>query len=346
MRCLIYTYGSHQRGMGHIYQSMALADALEAEGARVEFVVPDHPAGLEKLGEGRWPLLAVPRHMGDAERIAYIDARLEGEVDLALLDILESGDELAEYWAGRAGLLAALDEIGPGRRHADLLVNVIHRPPRPDGATYTEINRLDHVILRPEFALAGTPDSCPDRVGRILVSQGGSDTFGGLVHLVGELAAVPADVEVDLVVGPAFEHDGPLAQATAAAGRPFNLRRDVRDMAGLMRRCDLAVSGGGKTLFELAALGIPFVAVTEEPRELETMDIVARDVLCENIGLRRRAGGRVRQAVLRLLDDPRRRLEMRRSGHAAVGGSGARRVAGLLLRAGRQRMEESRALGV
>lgn len=344
MRCLIYTYGSHQRGMGHVYQSMALAGAIEAEGDQVEFVVPDYPAGLEKFKQGHWPILAVPRHLEEAERIAYIDGRLEGEVDVAVLDILESSTQLARYWSGRAALLAAIDEIGPGRVHADLLFNVIHRPPRPPGATYEEINRLDHVILRPEFAGETAPGTCAERVRRILVSQGGSDTFGGLVHLVAELAAVPSDVEIDLVLGPAFAHEEPLAEAIAAAGRPFSLQRDVRDMAGLMRRCDLAVSGGGKTLFELAALGVPFIAVTEEPRELETIDIVARDVLCEKIGLRSQAGGQVRRTVLRLLDDAPRRQAMRLSGRQAVGGRGAQLVARRLGVAWRR--EESRALSV
>lgn len=34
---------------------------------------------------------------------------------------------------------------------------------------------------------------------------------------------------------------------------------DVQDMAGLMKKCDLAVTAGGSTVYELAAVGVPFV---------------------------------------------------------------------------------------
>lgn len=34
---------------------------------------------------------------------------------------------------------------------------------------------------------------------------------------------------------------------------------DVQDMAGLMAQCDLAVSAGGSTVYELSAVGVPFI---------------------------------------------------------------------------------------
>lgn len=45
-----------------------------------------------------------------------------------------------------------------------------------------------------------------------------------------------------------------------AAGDPYIiLHRDVQDMAGLMRQCDLAVTAGGTTVYELAAVGVPLL---------------------------------------------------------------------------------------
>lgn len=34
---------------------------------------------------------------------------------------------------------------------------------------------------------------------------------------------------------------------------------DVQDMAGLMRQCDLAITAGGSTVYELSAVGVPFI---------------------------------------------------------------------------------------
>lgn len=37
------------------------------------------------------------------------------------------------------------------------------------------------------------------------------------------------------------------------------LHCDVKDMAGLMTACQLAVTAGGTTIYELSVLGVPFV---------------------------------------------------------------------------------------
>lgn len=39
----------------------------------------------------------------------------------------------------------------------------------------------------------------------------------------------------------------------------MTLHSDVKDMAGLMRTCQLAVTAGGTTIYELSVLGVPFV---------------------------------------------------------------------------------------
>ena len=99
-------------------------------------------------------------------------------------------------------------------------------------------------------------------------------------------------MDIHLVLGSAFRHEEELQGVIGKSKRRFVLERDVKNMAGLMAKMDVAITGGGKTLFELAAVGVPIVAVTEELREVETMDIVARHVLCENMGWRRQVGAK------------------------------------------------------
>lgn len=342
MNCVIYTYGGHQRGMGHIYQSRALADELVQAGARVQFIVPNIPAGVHKLREWGMDVLEIPYESTDEKKISQIERQMAGEgIDVAIVDILESATPLMCYMANKADLLVSLDDIGDGRVWADLLINIIHHPSRPAGAHYREINDLNHVVLRPEFHKAHQRDKViPDTVRKLLVSQGGSDTFGGLIQLAEALEMLPEQVEVHLLVGPAFLHDDPLAAIIARVGRRFVLQRDVRDMAGLMQQMDLAITGGGKTLFELASVGVPFIVSTEEPRELETAAIVARDVLCENLGLRREVGAaRIAQTVRRLVADREQRLAMSRSGKEAVDGRGAMRSVRQIAKAWRKKRE-------
>lgn len=46
------------------------------------------------------------------------------------------------------------------------------------------------------------------------------------------------------------------------------LHCDVKDMAGLMTACQLAVTAGGTTIYELSVLGVPFVCfLTQRTRK-------------------------------------------------------------------------------
>ncbi len=349
MNCVIYTYGGHQRGMGHIYQSLAMADELERRGDAVKFVVPDVPEGVAKLREWGKEVYEIGHQLPDEEKVSRLGQLMaEWNIDIAIVDILESTPTLMRFMADRADLLVGLDDIGPGRTCADLLINVIHHPPRPNGARYCEINDLNYVVLRPEFQLAHQKETkVTERVGKLLISQGGSDTLGGLVPLAEALSTLPADVEIHLLLGPAFRHVDPLAEVAKSSDRPFVFQRDVRDMAGLLQQMDLAITAGGKTLFELAALGVPFIVSIEEARELETADIVARNVLCENMGMRREVGEeQIAETVRRLLPDRERRLAMSRSGKEAVDGRGAWRSVEAMVSAWSQRRESAGEIAI
>jgi UDP-2,4-diacetamido-2,4,6-trideoxy-beta-L-altropyranose hydrolase len=312
--------------MGHIYQSHALAEELLQSGAQVQFIVPDVPEGLAKLRAWELDVHEIPHELPDLEKISHIDALLVGrDVDVFIVDILESTSSLMRYMATKATLLVSLDDIGTGRVWADLLINIIHHPPRAAEARYREVNELNYVVLRPEFHREFERVKKNPKIGtKLLVSQGGSDTFGGVVQLVEAMKILPEEVEIHLLVGAAFRHDSPLEKAIAGSGRHFVIERDVEDIAALMQEMDLAITGGGKTLFELAAVGVPFIVVTEEPRELETASIVARHVLCENLGLRSEVGvEKIAETAQRLLADQQKRLAMSQSGKRAVDGRGA-----------------------
>ena len=266
MRCVIYTYGNHDRGMGHVYQSYALATALaDHHDCKVTFLVPDYPAGIGKLSEWDLDVVPIPHALSGQQKLDRVAKHLtQLEPDVAVMDILESPPRLMAMLRSYVSLLVSIDDIGAGRAYADVLFNVIHHPPLPQGPSYTEFRDLGFVILRDSFRLlASRHKPVPKRAGRILITQGGSDTYAGTVHLVRELTRIPDDVEIVLLIGPAFQHHRELIEVIHSAPRRFTLLEDVADMAALMETCDLAITGAGKTVFELAAVGVPFVIVTE-----------------------------------------------------------------------------------
>lgn len=68
-------------------------------------------------------------------------------------------------------------------------------------------------------------------------------------------------------------------QERAAKCANIQVHFDVQDMAALMKQCDLAVSAGGSTVYELSAVGVPFIAFSyAENQELLVEYLRANDV--------------------------------------------------------------------
>lgn len=61
----------------------------------------------------------------------------------------------------------------------------------------------------------------------------------------------------------------------AAACRLY-LHTDVQDMAGLMAQCDLAVTAGGTTIYELAAVGVPFLCFSYAENQEALTEYIGR----------------------------------------------------------------------
>ena len=110
-----------------------------------------------------------------------------------------------------------------------------------------------YVPIRPEFLHHRVEPS--REVKQVLITTGGgdADNIGGRI-----LEAIYRErITFHLVAGRFNPHLEEL-NAFARLHPNVQIHSNVSDMAGLMAQCDLAVTAGGTTIYELAALGIPF----------------------------------------------------------------------------------------
>lgn len=94
----------------------------------------------------------------------------------------------------------------------------------------------------------------------LLLTTGGGDAENLAGGILQSLLNEPFLAEMQMhVVSGAFNphYDALLKQAEAYEN--VTVYRNVQDMASLMASCDMAVTAGGSTVYELCALGVPFV---------------------------------------------------------------------------------------
>ena len=158
---------------------------------------------------------------------------------------------------------------------------------------------------------------------------GGAHVRRAAVTLVAAIVSSCPDADVSVAAGLT---DGPLPQLPAG--------RWVVQRSGLVRTialADVVIAGGGITLQEACALGVPTIglAVVRAQRPA-IVSLARRGAVIDGGGPSLTSGTarRVARAVARVLSDAADRRNLARQGRRAIDGQGATRVARAIARLG------------
>jgi UDP-2,4-diacetamido-2,4,6-trideoxy-beta-L-altropyranose hydrolase len=323
MKVVFRTTGGPLVGFGHVRRCLSLAHELRAAGADPVFLLDGDPSIVELVEACAFSTRYQPPH-DDLEALGSLGAR----VLIADSYALSSEYFVAMQQAG--AYVVAIDDLADCRLAADMVVNAgvcAEWLPYPRKHKTAYLLGPRFALLRPEFAMdPGPRDVGP--VQRVLVTVGGSDPHGLAIRLATWAVDVLDCAQVDLVIGPfgATPGDESRPAAIAIQRQPGNIRR-------LMLDADLALSGGGQTLYELAATGTPVVTVQIADNQASNIAGFAGAGTLVDAGAVDEADfeARVKAALFGLAENHSQRATMSRKGRAIVDGLGARRVAEAVL---------------
>lgn len=251
---------SHARGMGHLYRSLTLADALLRMGGEVRFFINAHEPSLQILKSRGYAHETVDLSLDAGGWEADAVRRLHASIWIN--DRLDTSATHVERVKATGIPVATFDDRGSGAVLSDLNVAALVFGAQEVGRLQGKrvLNGVAYLVLNP--AIAGFRRQ-RTQVGSVLVTLGGADTYGATVKVVRLLQGKPWPVTV--VLGPAFVHHDALAEVMP---RHFEVKNGVASMAEEMARHDLAITGGGMTPFEANASGLPCMVVANEHFEI------------------------------------------------------------------------------
>jgi UDP-2,4-diacetamido-2,4,6-trideoxy-beta-L-altropyranose hydrolase len=316
---------------------LALAQAWRDGGGRIVVCAAILSASLrQRLAREGIDVLDIAVDAGtpaDADATLAVAGRLSARV------VVVDGYHLAVDYRRtlrRGGVrVASIDDNAEIGGYIDDLVINPNRHATPD----LYLDRSDHtqLLLGTEYALlrrefrywSAPPRSFPAAPRRVLVTLGAADPdniTGEVIAVLGTAAS--ADAEAVVVVGGSNPHADAIA---AQAGRlpACRLVRDVaEDMPGLMAAADLAVCGGGSTMWEMAFMGVPFIPVVIADNQRAAARAMAGDGYPAVEG--DKVGRDLAPLMAALAADAGRRRELSRIGRRLVDGKGVERVCAAL----------------
>lgn len=109
---------------------------------------------------------------------------------------------------------------------------------------------------------------------------------------------------------------------------------DVKDMASLMCSCDLAVTAGGTTIYELAAIGVPFLCFSYAENQEALTEYIGRKGIAGYCGAyhleKEKTLERMKRLAEAVSEDRGLRRQMYESEKKMIDGKGAGRIARIL----------------
>ena len=330
-RILFRVDGSGPMGMGHVFRSLAIAEALRGlSRADIAFLMSaDHTEGLVTVSRAGYAV----RVVGDRREETFLE-HIRDFAPAILINDLPALDRsylgaLSRLGATTVNLVDTIDDLETTEHYAQVIVSVMHDDRETPEGFY---GGPRYAILREHFR--GQPEKdVRDRPRLVLLSFGGSDPQGLTLKAARALQGLDPAVEVVAVAGPAFSFRREFEALSAALPRRVPLIHEAGGhIAELMLDADVMVGSGGMSVYEIAALGTPGIILGQNTREDHRMRDFAAHGTVDYLGLGTEVDEATLAAAVRdLLGDAGRRRAMSARGRALVDGFGAMRAAEAVL---------------
>ena len=316
---------------GHIMRTKSIAAALKEQGTEVVFVTADEKS-KPLLDDFKNIVLGTKYDEMDAELGKFSQIIAEIKPDFILID---SYFVTKNYLATLKKLVktAYINDVMKFPYEVDLLINY--------SAFLNQENYKNWQVLAGDFLLGSAfaplraefsknPKAKITNIKKVLITTGNSDNLGFMPSFLSLLDNELKKLEFFAISGLFNTHKNELKKLE---NENIKVLENVENMSQIMRECDIAISAGGSTLYELAALSLPTICfkIAENQNSAafwgkEAM-IYAGDAAADISAVISNA----KTALKELIKNPSKANELAAKAHEITDGKGAKRIAAEIL---------------
>jgi len=321
--------GNSTIGMGHLMRCFSIANEMKNE--KVIFLCADEQSALIVYKNGFKSLCLETEPFSELEAHKIVDIiKTSDEKNILIIDSYLVNDDYTEIIHPHS-VIVCMDDIFAKYHEVDGIINynsyALEYPYEEDCEL---ILGPEYLPLRKEFLDKNTVRSF--NVQDILISAGGSDPFNISFKIAKYMINSEEfeDKNIHIICGKLNQNREKL-EKLALENTNIKIHIDVKNMSELMEECDLGVSAGGSTCYEMCAMGLPFVVFSF----VDNQRLLAKDMGDRNAAL---YVGHLKEnddsgieliveGVKKLMKDKDCLRKMSNNGKTIVDGKGAGRLA-------------------
>ena len=249
--------GYKELGMGHIYNCITMAYNM-TEHDVVIVTREDAEIGIKKLKETNLPYCTIKN---DSDLFDFIR---KFRPDIFVNDCLNTESEYVAKLKTMVDRVVSIEDLGSGADIADAVINALYEDENIHSHIYSGYK---YVCLRDEFQLIPA-NQWSSEVRNVLVMFGGTDPLNlnyMLYKIVKDISRKYVDIKFNFITGICYDN-----QKNGVISLPEQnifVYPNVPCVTKFMKEADLAITSQGRTIFELAVMGIPAIVLSQNQRE-------------------------------------------------------------------------------
>ena len=306
LKIIIRVDGDKKMGMGHIYRSITLAHRLSLYHEVMFAVEEDKTDAIKKIESTNYKMFLFKNNDELYEHLKMMDA------DIIINDILDTDADYIKKLKKLGYFVVNFEDLGDGADEADIVINALYENTNPPKNHYFGYR---YVCLRDEFRIFPPKEIISKDVKKILLIFGGSDPNNVTVRSLNAIKHLGIkEVSISVIVGPAYSHSKDLettVEDLKNSGFDISVKNDVKIVAKEMRDSDIVLTSNGRTVYEVASLGVPCISISQNEREsrhlfVHTCRCVKYIGMAENVD-----ENKISEAIKKLMESYELRKAMR-----------------------------------
>ena len=248
--------GYKELGLGHIYNCITLAFSM-IEHDTLLVISEKSIEGIEKIRETNLPYKII-KNDRDIDKIIK-----DFKPDIWVNDCLNTTKEYIESLKSKIKRVVTIEDLGSGIEVADAVINALY-----DSVNNKHVySGYKYVCLRDEFQ-AEQPVKFTEKVKNVLIMFGGTDPANlnkMLYNSILKFSEKYKDIKFNFITG--IGYDNEKNGVITLEDKNIYVYPNVPRVTKYMKHADLAITSQGRTIFELAAMGVPSIVLSQNKRE-------------------------------------------------------------------------------
>lgn len=248
--------GYKELGLGHIYNCITLAFAMIEHDVLI-VLSRKSIEGIEKIRETNLPYKVID----DEDDIDEIIK--DFKPDIWVNDCLDTTRRYIEKLKSKIKRVITIEDLGNGIEVADAVINALYKPMQNKNV----YSGYKYVCLRDEFQ-AEQPAKFSKEVRNVLIMFGGTDPANlnkMLYNSILKFSNKYQNIKFNFITG--IGYDTEKNGVVTRIDKNIYVYPNVPRVTKFMKCADLAITSQGRTIFELAAMGVPAIVLSQNKRE-------------------------------------------------------------------------------